>query len=108
MVMAAGEKASDEQVSDARPDVIVLAWAATGNKSDPEQSYKVTVWNDVPAIRNRRVHVIRDEYLNTPGPPLTRGANELFRVLHSAKPSKERRNNAEAECAEIAEKRKRD
>jgi len=85
MVVPAGEKVSDEQVAEARPDVIVLAWAATSDKSDPRQSYKVTAWQDLPAIRNRRVHVIRDELLNTPGPPLVRGANELFRILHSAR-----------------------
>jgi iron complex transport system substrate-binding protein len=82
MVVAAGEKISDELVAEARPDVIVLAWAATGEKSDPEQAYKVAAWRDVPAIRNRRVYVIRDEFLNTPGPPLVRGALELFKVIH--------------------------
>jgi len=82
MVVTAGEKISDELVAEARPDVIVLAWAATGERSDPEESYKVAAWNDVPAIRNRRVHVIRDEFLNTPGPPLVRGALELFKALH--------------------------
>jgi iron complex transport system substrate-binding protein len=82
MVVAAGEKVSEEQVAEARPDVIVLAWAATGEKSDPEQSYKVAAWKDVPAIRNRRVHVIRDEYLNTPGRPLIDGARELSRLMH--------------------------
>jgi iron complex transport system substrate-binding protein len=85
MVVAAGEKVSDEQVAESRPDVIVLAWAATSDKSDPKQSYKVEAWQDVPAIRNRRVHVIRDEFLNTPGPPLVRGAKELFRILHSTR-----------------------
>jgi iron complex transport system substrate-binding protein len=83
MVVPAGEKVSDEQVADARPEVIVLAWAATGERSDPEQSYKLANWKDVPAIRNRGVHVIRDEFLNTPGPPLVRGALELFKVLHA-------------------------
>lgn len=82
MVLPAGEKVSDEQVAEARPDIIVLAWAATGDKSDPAQSYKVAAWKEVPAIRNRRVHVIRDELLNTPGPPLVRGALELFKILH--------------------------
>ncbi len=82
MVVAAGEKVSDEQVAEARPDVIVLAWAATGGKSDPKQAYKVEAWQDVPAIRNRRVHVIRDEYLNTPGPPLLDGARELSRLMN--------------------------
>ena len=90
MIVPAGEKVADEQVAAARPDVIVLAWAATGEKSDPAQTYRLTAWTDVPAIRNRRVHVIRDEYLNTPGPPLVRGATELFRVLHSRQDVKKR------------------
>jgi len=83
MIVPAGEKVSDAQVAEARPDVIVLAWAATGEKSDPGQSYKVAAWQDVPAIRNKRVYIIRDEFLNTPGPPLIRGALELFKILHS-------------------------
>ena len=81
MVLPPGEKVSDEQVAEARPDVIVLAWAATGKKSDPEQAYKVAAWKDLPAIRQRHVYVIRDELLNTPGPPLMKGAKELRRLL---------------------------
>jgi iron complex transport system substrate-binding protein len=82
MIVPAGEKVTDAQVADARPEVIVLAWAATGGKSDPEQAYKMEAWKDVPAIRERRVFVVRDELLNTPGPPLMEGARELLKVLH--------------------------
>jgi iron complex transport system substrate-binding protein len=82
MVVPAGEKVSAVQVAEAKPDVIVLAWAAAGEKSDPERSYKLEAWKDVPAICNRRVHVIRDEFLNTPGPPLVRGALELRKLLN--------------------------
>jgi iron complex transport system substrate-binding protein len=60
----------------------VLAWAATGKKTDPKQAYGVASWKDVPAIRERQVHVISDELLNTPGPPLVRGALELEKLLH--------------------------
>jgi iron complex transport system substrate-binding protein len=81
MVVPAGEKASDEQVADGAPEVIVLAWAATGKKADPKQTYGVAAWKNVPAIRNRQVHVIRDELLNTPGPPLVAGAMELAKIL---------------------------
>ncbi len=83
MIVSAGEKITDAEVAAARPEVIVLAWAATGTKADPEQVYRVTVWKDVPAIRNRKVFVISDELLNTPGPPLIEGARALWNVLHS-------------------------
>src|SRR6266446_5897542 len=84
MIVPAGEKVADAQVAEARPDVIVLAWAATGDKSDPRKTYEVKAWRDLPAIRERRVHVVRDELLNTPGPPLVEGARALYRLLHSA------------------------
>jgi len=81
MVVPAGEKVSDEQVAAAQPEAIVLAWAATGNKADREKAHIVAAWQGVPAIRNRRVHVISDELLNTPGPPLVQGAQELWKLL---------------------------
>jgi iron complex transport system substrate-binding protein len=82
-VVPAGEKVSEEQVAAARPEVIVLAWAATGAKADPRQTYGVNAWRDVPAVREKRVYVVRDELLNTPGPPLVKGAEELWKTLHS-------------------------
>jgi ABC-type Fe3+-hydroxamate transport system substrate-binding protein len=77
----AGQKVSDADIAQANPDIIVLAWAAVGAKSDPMQSYKVSDWSTVPAIQNKQVFVIRDELLNTPGPPLVKGAHELHRLL---------------------------
>lgn len=82
MVVQAGEKVSDADVARARPEVIVLAWTATGAKSKPEQALANQAWQDVAAVRDRRVSAVRDELLNTPGPPLVRGAEELLRILH--------------------------
>ena len=82
IVVPAGEKITEAQVAAAKPAVIVLAWAATGSKADPEQAYKVAAWKDVPAIRNRNVNVVSDELLNTPGPPLVEGARALYKLLH--------------------------
>src|SRR5258708_7480523 len=82
MVVPAGEKITEAQVVAAQPEVIVLAWAATGTKADPKQTYKVTVWKDLPAIRNKNVFVISDELLNTPGPPLVEGIRELYKLCH--------------------------
>jgi iron complex transport system substrate-binding protein len=81
MVVSSGARVSDAEVAAAAPEAIVLAWAATGAKAKPKQAYGETAWKDVPAIRERRVFVVRDELLNTPGPPLVAGAKELWRIV---------------------------
>jgi iron complex transport system substrate-binding protein len=86
MPLPAGQKVSEEQVAGAQPEVIVLAWAATGDKADLQKPYQVAAWKDVPAIRDKRVYVVRDELLNTPGPPLVAGAKQLFRIFQNAVP----------------------
>jgi iron complex transport system substrate-binding protein len=84
MTLPAGQKVSDEQVAGAQPEVIVLAWAATGDTADPQKSYQVAAWKEVPAIRDKLVYVVRDELLNTPGPTLVVGAKQLFRIFQKA------------------------
>lgn len=86
MAVNAGTRVTDERVAQAAPDVIVLAWAATGNRAKPSTALNNPKWRDVPAVKSRRVAVIRDELLNTPGPPLTLGAWELLRALHPRAP----------------------
>ena len=83
MVVPAGEKVSDAQVAAAKPDIIVLAWAATGEAADGTKAYEVAEWKEIPAIRDKRVYVIRDEWLNTPGPPLVHGARALRKIIAS-------------------------
>ena len=82
-MVPAGERVSDEQVADAQPDVIILAWAATGSRAKVSEAYKVAAWKNLPAILNRRVVVIADHLLNTPGPPLVEGARQLLRAIGS-------------------------
>jgi iron complex transport system substrate-binding protein len=84
MVVPAGQKVTDEQVAAAKPDVIILAWAATGAKAKAETAYAAAEWKDLPAIRNKQVHIVRDELLNTPGPPLVAGAQKLWRIVQAA------------------------
>jgi iron complex transport system substrate-binding protein len=76
-----GTRVSDEEVASAGPDIILLAWAATGNRGNPRKTFANALWKDVPAIRNQRVFVVPDELLNTPGPPLIAGAREISRIL---------------------------
>lgn len=81
---APGQRVSGEDMARAHPDLIVLAWTAAGDRADPSRTMRSPAWKDTPAVRNRRVVVIRDELLNTPGPPLVDGAWELFRAVQTA------------------------
>jgi iron complex transport system substrate-binding protein len=81
LCVPAGQRVTDELVAESQPEVIVLAWTATGDQAKSEKVYKVDAWKDVPAVRSKRVYVVRDELLNTPGPPLVEGARELARIL---------------------------
>src|SRR5271170_1703338 len=81
MIVDAGARVTDESVALATPELIVLAWAATGARAKVATALRNAAWRDVPAVRSRRVVVIRDELLNTPGPPLVDGARELARAI---------------------------
>jgi iron complex transport system substrate-binding protein len=81
MAVGAGSQVTDEEVARAAPELIVLAWAATGGRAKVSSALRNPAWRDVPAVRNGRVVVIRDELLNTPGPPLVEGARELARAI---------------------------
>ena len=86
MIVTPGQRVTDEDVAAAKPEIIVLAWAATGNRAKPASALRNPAWQNVPAIKNGRVFVIRDELLNTPGPPLMKGAWELLRVIQGITP----------------------
>jgi len=82
MVLPGGQRVTDDAVARAKPDIIVLAWTATGDRARPERALANPLWKDMPAVRAHRVYVVRDELLNTPGPPLVEGAHALLRIFH--------------------------
>jgi iron complex transport system substrate-binding protein len=84
MIVDAGARVSDSDVALAAPELIVLAWAATGARAKVATALRNPAWRDVPAVQNGRVVVIRDELLNTPGPPLLAGARELARAIRES------------------------
>jgi len=64
------------------PKSSFLAWAATGDKSNPKQAYELEACGTLPAIREHRVHVVRDELLIPPVLPLIEGARALQDVFN--------------------------
>ena len=101
MVIPPGKRVRDAEVAQARPEVIVLAWAATGKRARVASALKNPAWRATSAVRHHRVYVVRDELLNTPGPPLVEGAWELLRILHpelgrSGKSARRRENQDKA------------
>jgi len=85
MVVKAGARVTEADVAAANPDLILLAWAATGKKAKVAQAYRVKEWADVKAVRERRVFVVQDELVNTPGPPLMRGLKEIARIVEECR-----------------------
>src|SRR5262249_46885691 len=83
MVVPAGEKVSDAQVAAAKPDIIVLASAATGEAADGTKAYEVAEGKELPAVYDKRVYIIRDEWVNTRGQPLVYGARALRKIIAS-------------------------
>lgn len=78
----AGRKVTSEEVVGADPEIIVLAWCGTNDRARPEVVHKRPGWGNVRAVRDNRIHVIRDELLNTPGPALLDGLNALAVIIH--------------------------
>jgi iron complex transport system substrate-binding protein len=82
MTVPPGCRVSDDEVRRARPEMMILAWAAAGDRSRPETALSNPAWRKVPAVETGRVFVVPDHLLNTPGPPLMRGLLVLFEMLH--------------------------
>jgi len=73
---------SDQAVRRARPDVVILGWAACGLRVDARKVLARPGWSRLPAVRNSRLFIVSDEVLNTPGPPLAGGLELLARIIH--------------------------
>ena len=78
----AGRKKIDEaEILEADPEVIVVTWPGV---DDPplDRIYGRENWQQVTAIRQRRVRAIPEIWVNSPGSNLIRGAEALARAIH--------------------------
>jgi iron complex transport system substrate-binding protein len=81
-VCTPGKQTTAESVSSANPDVIIAAWCGAGDRVPLEKITRDRNWNDLPAVRARRVYCIRDELLNTPATTLISGLQALAAAIH--------------------------
>jgi len=77
-----GRMLEEREVLAAKPEIIILAWAACGMRVKPEKILRRPGWAGLPAVRNRQVFVVSDEALNTPGPPVVAGLERLAKIIH--------------------------
>jgi iron complex transport system substrate-binding protein len=77
----------DEQVLAAAPDAIVMSWCGVR-----EENYRVDVvrrragWQNVPAVRDRRIVPITEAWLGRPGPRLVEGYRALAGIIAAFEP----------------------
>ncbi len=78
----AARKVAAEEVIAADPEIILLAWCGTNDRARPDVVLKRPGWENLAAVRQHRIHVVRDEFLNTPGPSLLDGLRALAMIIH--------------------------
>jgi iron complex transport system substrate-binding protein len=79
-----GAHTTPEEIAAADPDVLLFAWCGAGNRVPLARVIEQRNWHALRAVRERRVHCIQDEYLNTPGPSLLEGLACIAAALHPA------------------------
>lgn len=78
-----GAQTTQDTVADADPDVLLFAWCGAGDRVPLNRVVAQRGWQDLRAVRERRVYCIPDEYLNTPAiPSLSRGLAYLAGAIH--------------------------
>jgi len=81
-ISEAGKTTTAEAVAAAQPEVILAAWCGAGDRVPLEKIVERREWQQLPAVRSRRVFCINDELLNTPASSLLGGLDAIAWALH--------------------------
>jgi iron complex transport system substrate-binding protein len=80
-----------EEILKRSPEVIVISsMNPTGDYQKILQEW--TRWKTIPAVKNRRIHLMDSDLLDRPSPRIIEGLEELARVLHPEKFKKPMQN----------------
>ena len=72
-----------EQIQRYDPEIIIISICGMADKAPKEWVTKRKGWENLSAVRNDKVYVFDDSWLNRPGPRLAVGAERLARVINS-------------------------
>ena len=76
------KEVTTEQIQKYDPEVIVISICGMADKAPIEWITKREGWQSLSAVKNDRVYVFDDSWLNRPGPRLVIGLEKLARVIH--------------------------
>lgn len=83
--LAAGDipypRFSREEVLMTAPDILIITSMARGGLFEKVKR-EWMAWPDMPAVRNRRVHILDSDVLDRPGPRMVEGLEQLFDIIH--------------------------
>jgi iron complex transport system substrate-binding protein len=77
-----GSHTTAERVAAAEPDVLLFAWCGAGDRVPLEKVVAQRNWHHLDAVRQRRVHCIPDQFLNTPAQTLLDGLACIAGAIH--------------------------
>ena len=76
------KEVATRQIQDYDPEVIVISICGMSDKAPKEWVTRRDGWENLTAVKNDKVYVFDDSWLNRPGPRLTIGLEKLARVIH--------------------------
>ena len=76
------KEVTTKQIQNYNPEVIVISICGMNDKAPKEWVTKRNGWENLSAVKNDKVYVFDDSWLNRPGPRLTIGLKNLAKVIH--------------------------
>lgn len=64
------------------PHYMIVTWCGFGENAQVETIRFREGWEDVYAVKNNRIFVMDDSYLNRPGPRIVEGLEMLAKIIH--------------------------
>ena len=77
-----GAQTTAEAIAEADPDVLLFAWCGAGDRVPLQRVIEQRQWENLRAVKARRVFCIPDDFLNTPSFNLLEGVLAIAGALH--------------------------